>query len=143
MLAAVEASADIAGAAIGASDKPVTVLVEFATWCPHCKEELHELDALRAKHPNIRWLGVNYKAHEEYDNRGGAPQVAAFVAATPWLRVVPTDEALYAALGKPKKIPTLWVFDAKHALVAKYDRENGHEMPSATEIDALFTRLGG
>jgi hypothetical protein len=139
MLAALEASKDFADVPIGSTDKRVTVVIEFATWCQPCKQELALLDDARGRHPHVRWLGVSYKPHEEYDNRGGAPQVAAFVAATPWLRVIPTDEPLYTALGSPPFIPMLWVFDANGVLVAKFS----HQPPDASELESLFTRLGG
>jgi hypothetical protein len=139
MLAALEASKDFAGVPIGSTDMRATFVIEFATWCQPCTEELALLHDARDRHSNVRWIGVSYKPHEEYDQRGGAPQVAAFVSATPWLRVVPMDDALYTSLDRPRKIPMLWVFDANGTLVAKFSQQP----PDASELESLFTRLGG
>ena len=96
VLARINASADLDGKPVGTSDEP-TVVIVFASWCPHCKDELVELDAIRGHH--VRMLGVNYRGHEEYDHRGNSVAVRAFADRTPWLRVVPIEDALYQALG--------------------------------------------
>ena len=104
VLAQVEASVDLAGTVVGASDARATIVVVFASWCSHCKAALDVLGALRPDHPRLRVLGVNYKAHEEYAERGSAAAVRAYVAASaPWLRVVPADDALFTVLGRPPR----------------------------------------
>jgi len=91
---------------------PATIVIVFASWCVHCRDELAAIDQLRALHPGLRTLGVNYRAHEEYDNRGDAERVRAYVGDhAPWLVVVPVDDAVFAALGRPPKVPTLFVYD--------------------------------
>lgn len=141
-LARIEASADLDGVTVGASTAPATMVVVFASWCTHCKHELALIADLRAAHPGLRVLGVNYKAHEEYAERGSSEAVRAFVAdSAPWLRVVPADDALFAVLGRPPKVPTIYVFDRRGALVETYDRRT-RALPDAAELEALLQRLG-
>src|SRR4051794_16429526 len=99
VLTAIEAKADLDGNVIGASDKP-TIVIVFASWCEHCRDELGVLDWIRGD--DIRILGVNYKGHEDYAARGGSTAVRAFVRdRAKWLRVVPIEEELFSALGRP------------------------------------------
>jgi thiol-disulfide isomerase/thioredoxin len=137
-----EAMRDLDGKPVGASPARATIVVLFASWCVHCRAELHTLDALRATHPQLRILGVNYRAHEEYDHRGNASAVRSYVEANaPWLRVVPCDDGLYSQLGSPPKIPTLFVYDGSGALVETFDRRERPE-PTADELEPLLHRLG-
>jgi len=141
-LGTLEAMPDLDGKPVGASPAKATIVVLFASWCVHCSHELATLDALRAAHPQLRILGVNYKGHEEYDHRGNAGAVRAYVLANaPWLRVVPCDDGLYSQLGSPPKIPTLFVYDGSGALVETFDRRERPE-PSADELEPLLHRLG-
>ncbi len=137
VLARLDASRDLDGAIVGTSDEP-TLVVVFASWCEHCKAELAELDAIRTRH--VRLLGVNYRGHEEYDHRGNSEAVRAFARRTPWLRVVPIGDALYAALGSPPQIPTLYLFDRHGALVAAFDRRE-RRPPDRAELAALIDAL--
>ncbi len=140
-LQSLQASRDLDGTVVGASPGP-TVVVMFASWCKYCHQELEQLAALRADHPTLRILGVNYMAHEVYAGRGNAKAVRAYVAQhAPWLRVVPADEALFALLGKPSRIPTTYVFDRTGALVETYDRRY-RAPPTLDELTELLQRLG-
>ncbi|MDB4961741.1 MAG: alkyl hydroperoxide reductase/thiol specific antioxidant/Mal allergen [Myxococcales bacterium] len=143
VLGNIEASTDLDGAIVGASDARATIAIVFASWCEHCKTELAVIDGLRSAHPRTRILGINVRAHEEYAARGSAAAVRAYVATSaPWLRVVPADDALFAALGRPPKVPTIYVFDAAGAVAARFDRRE-RAMPDASELAALLARLGG
>jgi thiol-disulfide isomerase/thioredoxin len=138
----VERATDLDGALVGPSDAAATVVVSFASWCGHCKDELAVIDSLRTAHPRVRVLGVNYKEHEEYANRGSSARVRAYVAeSAPWLRVVPIGDDVFRAFGSPPKVPTIFVFDRAGVLVETYDRRE-RTMPDATELAALFARLG-
>jgi thiol-disulfide isomerase/thioredoxin len=139
-LVAIEHSVALDGAPVGTSPQ-ATVLFLFASWCGNCHHELAVLEQLRPQHPAVRVLGVNYRAHEEYRGYGNAEAVRAYVArAAPWLQVVPIDEPLFTQLGRPPKIPTLFVFDRGGVLVEVYDRRE-RAMPDARELAALFARL--
>ncbi|MEO8706304.1 MAG: TlpA disulfide reductase family protein [Kofleriaceae bacterium] len=140
-LAAIEASQDLDGVVVGKGSEHATIVVVFASWCPHCHDELAILAKLRPSQPALRVIGVNYRAHEEYDHRGNPQAVRAYVAQyAPWLRVVPADDQLYAVLDRPEKIPTMYVYDRRGALVARYDRRE-RAMPDATELREVLRRL--
>jgi thiol-disulfide isomerase/thioredoxin len=134
-LAQLDASRDLDGNVIGNSDAP-TIVIVMASWCRACRHELAMFEQLRASHPDVRWLGVNYKQHEEYDQRGNAESIRALAHEVPWLRIVPADEALYTAVGRPTKIPTVLVFRTGK-LVARFDRSQ-REPPTQDELDALL-----
>jgi thiol-disulfide isomerase/thioredoxin len=139
----VERSHDLDGAIVGPTDAPATLVVSFASWCVHCKDELAVIGSLRDAHPRVRIIGVNYKAHEEYGRRGSSDAVRAYIAeSAPWLRVVPIGLGVFRALGSPPKVPTMYVFDRAGVLVETYDRRT-RAMPDAAELSALFSRLGG
>ena len=142
LLGNIEGSRDLDGTPVGASDARATVVVVFASWCEHCKVELAVLDTLRATHPRMRILGVSYQAHEEYAGRGSANALRAYVASSaPWMRVILADEPLFTALGRPPKVPTIYVFDHAGRLAATYDRRE-RKLPDAAELGALLVRLG-
>lgn len=141
-LSMIEASADLDGKIVGSSNARATIVVLLASWCGHCRAQLDELAQIRARHPLARVLGVNYKGHEEYDNRGNAEQLRAYVGEhVPWLRVVPADEQLYNALGSPPFVPAVWVYSARGELIHFYDRRE-REPPTAAELETLLARLG-
>jgi thiol-disulfide isomerase/thioredoxin len=136
VLAQIEASRDLDGAVVGPRDG-ATVVIVMASWCPNCRAELRMFDALRVRHPRVRWLAINYKEHEEYDGRGNAVAMQALAKQLSWLRVVPADEQLYDALGRPALIPTVLVFDGHGALVARFDRRE-RPPPSAGELEQVL-----
>jgi len=136
VLAQLEASADLDGAIVGHAEKP-TVVIVFASWCPHCKAELGELEPLGTR---ARLLGANYRGHEDYAGRGGPAAVKAFAQRTPWLRVVPIDDAVFAALGSPPQIPSIYVFDRKGSLVESYSRKL-RPPPDRSELAAVLDKL--
>jgi len=140
-LARIEASVDAGGTIVGSSDARATIVVLFASWCGHCRAQLRELAQVRDAHPDARILGLNYKAHEEYDGRGSSDTVRAYVRAhAPWLRVVPADDALFTALGRPPFVPTVLVYDRAGALIARFDRRD-RGPPDAAELAQLLARL--
>jgi thiol-disulfide isomerase/thioredoxin len=140
LYAQLEASRDLDGTVVGPSDAQATVVIVMASWCGHCRDELAVFDAVRAAHPAVRWLAVNYKAHEEYDRRGNSIEIRALARQTPWLRVIPADETLFASLGRPPLIPTVFVFDRDGSLVARFDRRE-RKPPDPAELDALLVRI--
>ena len=141
-LALIEQSPTLDGPPIGHAADTATLVVLFASWCGHCRDQLAAIDAIRAAHPAVRVVGVNYRPHEEYDGLGDSARVRAYVAQNaPWLLVVPADDPVWAALGRPPKIPTLYVYDRAGALVRVYDRRVD-ALPTASELDVLLARLG-
>jgi len=136
VLAQLEASPDLDGTIVGHAETP-TIVIVFASWCPHCKAELGELEPLRTR---ARLIGANYRGHEDYANRGSPAAVRAFAAHTPWLRVVPIDDAVFGALGSPPQIPSIYVFDQRGALVATYSRKE-RPPPDRVELAAVLDKL--
>ncbi|MEZ4404530.1 MAG: TlpA disulfide reductase family protein [Kofleriaceae bacterium] len=137
-LAQVEAAVDLDGARVGppTAAQRVTVAVVFASWCTHCREEMPVLAELASRHPDVRILGINFRGHEEYDGRGDAAAVRAFVAErAPWLRVVPADDAVWQSLGRPPKVPTVLVFDRGGALIRSFDRRTD-PIPTLADLEA-------
>ncbi len=131
---------DIDGATVG--DAPVaTAVVVFASWCGHCHDQLALLGELLAGRDDLRVIGVNFKSHEEYDQRGDSAAVRAYVAqVAPWLRVVPGDDTMFVALGEPPRIPALYVYAPNGRLRARYDRRH-RAMPDAAELTALLDSI--
>lgn len=138
-LALLEAARDLDNIVIGESRTP-TVVVVMTSWCVPCRAELDVFERVRVWHPRVRWLALNSKAHEEYDQRGNSIAIRAVADDTPWLRIVPTGDDLFAAFGRPPKIPTVFVYDGAGTLVAKFDRRE-RRAPSDDELDALLRTL--
>ena len=139
-LVAIEAAPDLDGVTVGAlpADQRATIAIVFASWCTHCKDELPVLAVIHDERPDVRLLGINYRAHEEYDGRGDAAAVRALVETdAPWLRVVPADDAVWASLGRPPKVPTLFIFDRDGALVRAFDRRSD-AIPTLDELRAAL-----
>jgi len=142
VLAALEARPDLSGVPLGRDHARATIVVVFASWCPHCHDELDVLAELRQAHPAMRVVGLNYEGHEDYDGRGSSDAVRHYVADhAPWLRVVPCDEACFAMIGRPTLIPTTFVYDQAGALVETFDRRE-RPQPTRDELVALLHRLG-
>jgi thiol-disulfide isomerase/thioredoxin len=134
-----DAAPDLDGRPIGAPEGRKTVAIVFASWCANCRHELGELAGLKDR-ADVRIIGVNFKWQEEYDARGDSASVRAMLATeAPWLRVAPGDEALYAAMLHPPKVPTVYVFDASGNLVKLYRHLS--EMPDAATLGALLDAL--
>ena len=138
-LAQLEASLDLDRVAVGRAEGP-TVVMLLASWCSHCRAELAIFDHLRATHPQVRWLGLNYKGHEEYDGRGSSVAIRALANDHPWLQIVPANDALFAAFGSPPRVPTIWIYDRAGYLVATFDRRE-RPAPDADELAALLHTL--
>lgn len=138
-LAQLEAARDLDDVLVGAHRTPTVVLV-MASWCDPCRTELEVFERVRVWHPDVRWLALNYKAHEEYDQRGDSIAIRAVADDTPWLRIVPTGDDLFTAFGRPPKIPTVFVYDAAGSLVAAFDRRE-RPAPGDDELDALLRTL--
>jgi thiol-disulfide isomerase/thioredoxin len=141
-LALIEASPTLDGPPVGANPGGGTLLVVFASWCEHCRDQLAMIDQLRATHPALRVLGVNWRRHEEYGQLGSADAVRAYVARhAPWLIVVPADDRVFEALGRPPKVPTMFLYDRAGRLAWTYDRRL-RPPPTASELEAELARVG-
>jgi len=141
-VALLDRAMDIDGLVVGPlAEGKATVAIVFASWCGHCRNELRELAVLRAERTDVRYLGINYVAHEEYDGRGDSAAVRAMRDdLAPWMRVIPADETLWTQLGRPPKVPTLYIFDRHGTLAKTYDRRVD-PLPTFDELDRLIASL--
>ena len=136
----VQAATDLDGAVVGPAPagKQVTAVVVFASWCGACRRELAILGELVIEEPRLRVIGVN--AYEEYADFGDEERLRAFLAeAAPWLQVVRADADLFAALGRPTKIPSMFLFDGSGAVVETYLRVR-RRPPDKAELAAAIER---
>lgn len=131
------AAPDVRGAPVGDDRRP-TVVVVFASWCGHCRHELDELSWLMGQRDDFRVVGINFRHHEEYDDRGSAEAVDAFVRDhAPWLRVVPAGGELWTALGGPPKVPSVFLYAPDGRLAQSWDRRV-RAAPDARELGAAL-----
>jgi thiol-disulfide isomerase/thioredoxin len=113
-----------------------TLVVVFASWCGACRAELATVDAVRARHPTLRVVGLN--AYEEWGALSDEARLRAFVGEhAAWLRVVPAGDDLLPALGGVPKIPSLFVYDRAGRLAAAFRRDR-RAPPDAAELDAAL-----
>jgi thiol-disulfide isomerase/thioredoxin len=137
----VVAATDLAGNTVGPAngDTEATVVIVFASWCNPCKEELRMLGELRTEEPRMRVVGVN--AYEEYDDRSDMLRLQSFLAAeAPWLQVVPADQQIMAALGTPKKVPTMFVYRRDGTLAHAFLRTQGPP-PDKADVRAVLDEI--
>lgn len=107
---------DLQGQVMGqeASAK-LTAVVVFASWCRYCRQEIDVLRDLSQVDSRLRLIGVNY-----YEKDDGSRLRAYLRERAPGLRVVRADTGLWAALGRPTHVPTLYLFNGQGRLVAAY-----------------------
>jgi len=131
---------DLDGHVVGEAPGRATIAVVFASWCGHCRAEIAELARVIGR-DDVRVVGINFRQHEAYDDRGDLAAVRAYVVReAPWLEVVPAGDDLWGALGAPPKIPVLLVYDAGGVLRAAYDRRD-RSMPDARELAELLDQI--
>lgn len=133
---------DLAGKPVGHDGAArATVVIVFASWCYPCRKELAILSELVTEHPGVRVIGIN--AFEDFDDLSDAATLTAFLGTNhPWLRVVRGDDALLRSLGGVRKIPTLFVFDARGVRVKAF-RRSQRLPPTKKELGQLLSSLHG
>ena len=115
----------------------LTFAVMFASWCGHCHVQLDILNQLRLAHPTVAFMGLSYAPFEAFNSNGDFAQLRTYAADNaPWLPIYELPEAMYQLAGQPRKIPTLWVFNADGSLLATFDRAT-REAPDLAELESL------
>jgi thiol-disulfide isomerase/thioredoxin len=117
-LAALEPLATIDGAPLPPRAER-TAVVFFASWCPHCRAHLGELESIAGGLGGLRVILVN--AYEDFADRSDEARMRSFLAerAVTW-PVVRDRGGLRAAFGGVPKIPAMFVFDAQGRELARY-----------------------
>lgn len=137
----VVAATDLNGNTVGpaSGETEATVVIVFASWCTPCKNELRMLGELRTEEPRVRVVGVN--AYEDYDDRSDMMRLQDFLSAeAPWLQVVPADQDIMAALGTPKKVPTMFVYRRDGTLARAFLRTQGPP-PDKAAVRAVLDEI--
>ena len=117
VLAEIEALTALDGAPIGGANGQPTIVVVFASWCPHCRHELELLETIRHERPTLRIIGLN--AYERFAELSDEETLRGWLAAhAPWLRVAVGDHLLPKMGGVPK-IPTLFLYDPRGRLITQ------------------------
>ncbi|MGF1611521.1 MAG: TlpA family protein disulfide reductase [Kiloniellales bacterium] len=122
--------------------KPVVVTF-FASWCPPCRAEFDQLNALAARHSGSEAaiLGVNV-----FEARAGADaeaRLAAFLdAKPPGFRILGNGDGVVPLFNNVAHIPTLYVFGRDGAPVFEFVPRTGQSLPSEQALDrALHAAL--
>ncbi len=127
----------IASAVEPAAQPTLTFAIMFASWCSHCHVQLDKLNRLRLAYPSVNFIGLSYAPFEAFNSNGDLARLRDYVAANaPWLPIYDLPEALYQSVGQPRKIPTLWAFNADGTLRATFDRAV-RNAPEFAELEAL------
>ncbi len=130
----IENSYDMEGQLVGplGQQQRATVVTVFASWCAPCRHELAILGQLTETLPHVRILGIN--AFEDFADYSNETRLRAFLLEhAPWLQVIIADDELMAALGRPNKIPTMYVFDGNNQLIRAFLRSE-RTPPTKTEL---------
>lgn len=123
--------------------KPV-VLTFFASWCPPCRAELDQLDALQARHEGnaVEILGVNI--FEDRAGPGADARLAAYLEAkAPRFRILANGDSVSPLFNNVRFIPTLYVFGRDGATVFAFVPRSGgkRSLPSGQELDEIVRAI--
>ena len=130
-----------------ADPKQITVLMFFATWCPHCQAELPKVSAFAdsiAANPKLRGkvrvIGVRTSVEREVET------IEAFRARIPMTFPVYTDAAMsigYSTVvqetGIPSGFPTLLVLDQQGRI--RYQMPSGEYRDTTRELEWAVSSL--
>ena len=105
-------------ASLGGGNKSATLLVLFASWCPHCQAEAPTISELEKKYPDMRVMMVSIPDANAGWEQGDNPQnVRKFVNTYD----IKGPAAYDPAVGRTYKVsgtPTLYVLDKNDKIVA-------------------------
>ncbi len=101
----------------------ITVVSFFASWCPPCTDEFHQLNKLRAAFPETQVTIVALNLFEGFSADPGGVRMKRFLGRTkPAFPVLGgmADGALAALFGGVERIPTVYVFDTSGRLAFQF-----------------------
>lgn len=128
----------------GALEGRVVALTFFASWCGPCRVELALLQEINSAlvGRGLRIVAINL--FEEFDGLSNGKRLAAFLRITnPDFTVLKGNEAVSAAFGGIRRIPTLILFDRSGRSSYLFVNKVGGKRSSADpeELRAAIVRL--
>ena len=129
---------DGGNASLGGKNKSATLLVLFASWCPHCQAEAPTISSLEKKYPDLRVMMVSIPDVKTGWEQGDDPQnVRKFVNTYD----IKGPAAYDPAVGREYKVsgtPTIYVLDKNDKIVAS----NSGETPAGVLEGWIQKALG-
>ncbi|MGI9047942.1 MAG: TlpA family protein disulfide reductase, partial [Rubrobacteraceae bacterium] len=122
----------------GNNSKSATLLVLFASWCPHCQAEAPTISSLEKKYPDLRVVMVSIPDKKAGWERGDNLQNVRKFVNTYYIK---GPAAYDPAVGRTYKVsgtPTIYVLDKNGKIVAS----NTGETPAGVLEDWVQKALG-
>ena len=129
---------DDGNASLYGKNKGATMLVLFASWCPHCQAEAPTISSLEKKYPDLRVMMVSIPDTKTGWEQGDNPQdVRKFVNTYD----IKGPAAYDPAVGRTYKVsgtPTIYIIDKNNKIVAS----NSGETPAGVLEGWIQKALG-
>ncbi|MDD9877522.1 MAG: TlpA disulfide reductase family protein [Magnetovibrio sp.] len=126
VITALKAMKPMTPAPLGKLEGKVVVVSFFASWCPPCTDEFHQLNKLRAAFPAEKLAIVSLNLFEDFFENGQEARMKRFLKRTaPAFPVLGGlgDDDLSALFGGVERIPTVFIFDRRGRAVFRFIHE--------------------
>lgn len=109
----------------------VVLVTFFASWCGPCRVEMDHLESVHMFYSDRGVEVVAVNLFEDFDDLSDQRRLAAYLdLLDPDFPVVRGDDAISAAFGTVRRIPTLYVFDRQGRAVTRFTNARGGRQPS-------------
>ena len=109
----------------------VVLVTFFASWCGPCRVELDHLQSVKMIYGDRGVEVVAVNLFEDFDDLSDQRRLAAYLdLLDPDFPVVRGDDAISAAFGTVRRIPTLYVFDRQGRFVTRFTNARGGQQSS-------------